>query len=156
MRNTAFVKVSGDLVSRGDVIHWIKKLAKDYFVVICIGGGTHISKEFLKRGHTVKFGPLGREIETFHERQLARDVLEKNQTNIQDLLAKNKVPATVIIPVIDIGTVLCHINGDIFVQAAYLGFDKLYILTYKNRVKVKKEEFKSFPKIKVVGFPEKI
>jgi len=155
MRKTAFVKVSGDLVSRRDVIHWIKKLSRDFFVVICVGGGTHISEEFKKRGHKIKFGPLGREVETFHERQLARDVLEKNQTKIQDLLAKNKVSATVIIPAIDIGSVLCHVNGDVFVQAAYLGFDELYILTYENRAKSKKEDFKKFPKIKVVSFPEK-
>jgi len=154
MRKTVFVKVSGDLVSRKDTIEWIKKISKNYFVVVCIGGGTHISEEFKKRGHKIKFGSLGREIETFQERQLARDILEKNQTKIQDLLAKNKISATVIIPVIDIGSVLCHINGDVFVRAAYLGFDNLFVLTYTDRVEAKEKEFKNLPKIKVVGFPK--
>ncbi len=154
MRKTAFVKVSGDLVSRKDVIEWIKKLSKDCFTVICIGGGTQINEEFEKQGHKIKFGPLGREVEAFHERQLARDILEKNQARIQDLLAKNKINATVIIPVLDIGSVLCHINGDVFVRAAYLGFDKLFILTHNNRIKVKKNEFEKLPKIKVIGFPK--
>ena len=153
MRKTAFIKVSGDLVSRKDVIEWIKKLSKDYFTVICIGGGTHISEEFKKRGYIIKFGKLGREIETFRERQLARDILEKNQAKIQDLLAKNKISATVIVPVLDIGSVLCHVNGDIFVRAAYLGFDKLFIITHDDRLAVKKKEFKNLPKIKIIGFP---
>jgi len=156
MRKTVFVKVSGDLVSRRDVVDWIKKLAKEFFVVVCIGGGAHINEEFEKRGHKIKFGPLGREVENFQERQLARNILEKNQARVQDLLAKNKVPAMVIIPVIDIGSVLCHLNGDVFTQAAYLGFDELYVLTYKNRVKAKKETFKKLPKIKIICFPEKI
>lgn len=154
MRKTAFVKVSGDLVSRADAIAWIKKLSKDHFTVICTGGGTHISEEFKKHGHEIKFGPLGRETDTFEMRQLARDVLEKNQTKIQDLLAKNKISATVIIPVVDIGSVLCHINGDVFVRAAYLGFDKLFILTYNDRADAKQKEFKKLPKIKVIGFPK--
>jgi acetylglutamate kinase len=154
MRKTAFVKVSGDLVSRKDVVDWIRDLAKKYYTVVCIGGGTHISEEFRKQGYKIKFGPLGREVGTFHERQLARDILEKNQAKIQDLLAKNKINATVIIPILDIGSVLCHINGDVFIQTAYLGFDKLFILTYADRFETKKKEFENLPKIKVIGFPK--
>lgn len=154
MQKAAFVKVSGDLVSRKDIIEWIKKISKDYFTVICIGGGTHISEEFEKRGHKIKFGPLGRETDTFDERQLARDVLEKNQTRIQGLLAKNKISATVIVPVLDIGSVLCHINGDVFVRAAYLGFDKLFVFTFSDRADAKKKDFKNLPKIEVIGFPK--
>ena len=153
MRKTAFVKISGDLIKREDVLAWIKSIADDYFVVICSGGGTQINDEFTKRNIPVKFGPLGREIENFEDRQIARDILEKNQAEIQDLLESKNIKATVVIPVLDIGSVLCHVNGDIYTKAAYLGFDKIYILTLSDRMEEKKKEFNEFPKIEIVEFP---
>ncbi|MDO8424553.1 MAG: hypothetical protein Q7S70_01275 [bacterium] len=153
MRRTAFIKISGDLVSREDVLSWIKAVENDYFVVICSGGGAQINDEFSKRGIPIKFGPLGREIENFEGRQIARDILEKNQVEIQDLLEARNIKATVVIPVLDIGSVLCHVNGDVYTKAAYLGFDKIYILTLSDRVEKKKEEFKDYPKVEVIGFP---
>lgn len=155
MRKAAFVKISGDLTKRKMVVEWIKNLAKDHYIVICIGGGTQINKEFERRGWGKKFGPLGRETETFKQRQVARDILERNQADIQDFLAKHKILATVIIPVLDIGSVLCHVNGDIFIQAAYLGFDQLFILTHLDRVEKKKQQFRDYPKIQVISFSEK-
>lgn len=152
MKQTAFVKISGDLLSRDDVIDWIRVLAQDYFVVICSGGGAQINKAFEEKGISTVFGPLGREIERFEDRQLAREVLEKNQVEIQDLLHDKNIHATVVIPILDIGSVLCHVNGDIYVLAAYLGFDKSYVLTLENRAAKKREEFKAYSKIEVVGF----
>ncbi len=152
-RKTALVKVSGDLCKRDDVVEWIRILAAEYFVVICVGGGTRINEEFKEAGIRVrKHGPLGRETQGFKERQIARDVLEENQEELQDLLASKGVTATVIIPVLEIGTVLCHINGDVFILTGYLGFDKICVLTYENRVKIKKREFAKYPKIEVIGF----
>ena len=152
MNKTAFVKISGDLISREDVLDWIRVLTQDYFVVVCSGGGTQINKAFEERGIPVVFGPLGREIERFEDRQFAREILEKNQAEIQDLLQAKQIQATVVIPVLDIGSVLCHINGDVYVLAAYLGFDALYVLTLEDRVVKKTEEFKMYPKVTVVGF----
>ena len=153
-RQTALVKVSGDLCAREDVLEWIRKLSVEYFTVILAGGGTQINEAFQRAGFKVtKHGPLGRETESFKESQLARDVLEENQEKIQDLLATRGVMATVVIPVLEIGTVLCHINGDIYILTSYLGFDKIFVLTYENRVAEKKRVFKKYPKIKVVGFP---
>jgi len=45
-RKTAFIKVSGDLLTRDDVLAWLKWLveAEHYFAVICIGGGKQIMK----------------------------------------------------------------------------------------------------------------
>ncbi|HBI25591.1 MAG: hypothetical protein UT41_C0001G0292 [Candidatus Wolfebacteria bacterium GW2011_GWC2_39_22] len=152
MNKTAFVKISGDLISREDVLDWIRVLTQDYFVVVCSGGGTQINKAFEERGIPVVFGPLGREIERFEDRQFAREILEKNQAEIQDLLQAKQIQATVVIPVLDIGSVLCHVNGDVYVLAAYLGFDALYVLTLEDRVVKKTEEFKMYPKVTVVGF----
>ena len=156
VRKTALVKVSGDLVTRKDFLVWVKQVidVENYFVVICTGGGTQISEAFKSRGLPVKFGPLGRETNTFAERQLARDVLENNQAEIQDLLAENKIQATVILPVLDIGSVLCHVNGDIFVLAAYLGFDKIYVCTLGERKEKKMKEYEKYPKIEVISFPK--
>lgn len=153
-RQNALVKVSGDLCGREDVLEWIRKLSVEYFTVVLVGGGTQINEAFQKAGLKIKkHGPLGRETETLKESQLARDVLEENQEKIQDLLATRGVMATVVIPVLEIGTVLCHINGDVYILTAYLGFDKIFVLTYENRVKEKKRAFKKYPKIEVVGFP---
>lgn len=154
-RRKIFVKVSGDLFNRQEVIDWLGTLTarKENFVVICVGGGTQINQAFANAGFEVgAHGPLGRETKSFDERQLARDTLEVNQREVQDRLATNGIAAVVEIPVIYIGTVLCHVNGDIHTLAAYHGFEELYILTTQDRVVKKQQDFALYPKIKVVGF----
>ncbi len=154
-RPTALVKISGDLVDRADVIEWLREVAAHNFTVILVGGGVNINQAFKNAGFpTGKHGPLGRETQSLKERQLARDVLEMNQELLQDLLAARGIVATVIIPVLDIGSVLCHINGDVFVLTAYIGFDKIFILTLSERVAEKQKELEKYPKIQVIGFPE--
>jgi len=155
MRKTALVKVSGDLVSRPDVIEWLRKLTATHYTVICVGGGSQINAEFERRRIKVDFGPLGRRTKNFEERQLARNILEKNQAMIQDLLAENGITAVVVIPVLDIGSVLCHVNGDIYVRAAYLGFDDLYVLALESRKANKEKAFKELRRVQVIGFPDK-
>jgi acetylglutamate kinase len=156
MRKTALVKVSGDLIARWDVLNWIRKLTLTRFTVILIGGGTQINEEFRKRGLKIDFGPLGRRTNTFEERQLAKNVLEVNRAQTQDLLFEHGINAYVEIPVLDIGSVLCHVNGDVYVQASYLGFNDLYILTYESRKEKKAEAFKHLRRVQVVGFPDKL
>jgi len=151
-RKTALIKISGDLISKKEVIHKIKDISKEYFTVITVGGGTQINEAFQQKGLPIKFGPLGRETGSLEEKQLARDVLEKNQMEIQDFLAEEGIVATVIIPFVDVASVLCPVNGDIFVLTTYLGFDNLYIFTLKERVEEKRKEFEKYPKVKVVGF----
>jgi len=167
MRKTALVKVSGDLVQRPDVLEWLRELAKSNYVVICTGGGVQINAVFEEKGYGRNYGTLGRNTKTFEERQLARDILEKNQAELQDLLAANGIPATVLIPVLDIGSVLCHVNGDVFVLTAYLGYDALWILTLEDRVAEKDRQVREiwsafgggkykedFPaKLHIKGFP---
>ncbi len=151
-RKNCFVKISGDMLS-DDVLSWIKKLSQEYFVVVCVGGGTQINKAFAGANLPVgMFGPLGRETVSLKEKQLARDTLEKNQAKIQDCLADMGVHASVVIPVIEIGTVLCHVNGDQFILSAYHGFDILYVVTTNDRLEKKKEFFAPYKKIRVMGF----
>ena len=59
-RQTAFVKVSGSLLTRQDVLDWIKKITQKYFTVVCVGGGTQINQIFKRYGYPISFGPLGR------------------------------------------------------------------------------------------------
>ena len=151
-RKNCLVKVSGDMFNN-DVLQWIKTLSQKYFVVVCVGGGTQINEAFEKANLPVgNFGPLGREANSFKERQLARDVLEKNQTEVQDRLDEIGARVSVVFPVLDIGSVLCHINGDQFVITAYHGFDILYIVTTCQRANKKKEFFASYPKVEVMEF----
>lgn len=151
-KKNCLVKISGDMINE-KVLLWLKKLTKNYSVVICVGGSSQINEAFKKIGLPVsKFGPLGRELENLKEKQLAKDVLEKNKTKIQNLLKKVEIKAKVVIPVLDVSSVLCHLNGDQFVLSAYLGFDDLYVITTKGRFAEKKKKFASYPKIQVVGF----
>lgn len=152
VRKTALIKISGDLLLKKEVIDKIRAISEEYFTVITVGGGTQISEAFQQKGYAIKFGPLGRETNSLEEKQLAGAVLEKNQMEIQDFLAKEGIVATVIVPFMDVASVLCPINGDIFVMTAYLGFDSLYIFTLKERAKQKIREFKKYPKIKVIRF----
>jgi len=152
IRKSAFIKVSGDLCTSEKFLKQVSKLVQKYFVVICVGAGKQINEAFEEAGLYVgKHGPLGRECEDLKSKQLARDILEINQAELQDALADRGITATVVIPVLNIGTVLCHVNGDQFLKAAYLGFDMLYVVTLKNRKEAKKEEFKYLPKIKIMA-----
>lgn len=152
-RKTAFVKVSGDLCGAPRFIAALHKLTRNCFVVICVGGGTQINKAFERAGIKAgKHGPLGRQAKNFKERQIARDVLEKNQAQLQDALADQGVIATVVIPVLDVGSVLCHVNGDQMVRTVYLGFDNLFIITTPERHVQKAKEFEDLPKVKVLSF----
>lgn len=143
----AFVKISGNLLEKEEVIEWLKELSRQYFIAICIGGGEQINEAFKEKGFSIKFGPLGRITESLEERQLARDILEKNQAFIQDLVDEKGISARVIIPVDDIATVLCHQNGDVKLLAAYNGYQRLFILTSKDMVKKKKLWVKRVTKV---------
>ena len=160
----AFVKISGNLLEKKEVIEWLRELSRQYFVAICIGGGEQINEAFTEKGFDIKFGPLGRITESLEERQLARDILERNQAFIQDLVDKEGISARVIIPVDDIATVLCHVNGDVKVLSAYNGYDRIFLLTLEEKVEKKRlwvekvaELFEviekgKLDKIEVVGF----
>lgn len=151
MKN-CLIKISGDLTTPpNELVEFIRGLAKEFFVVVCLGGGTQISEAFENKGFDIKFGPLGRETNSLEQRQLARDVLEINQAKFQDALQESGVHAAVVIPVIEVGTVLCHVNGDQYVLASYHGFDSIFIVTLPERVKSKKEDFLKYPKIQVVS-----
>jgi len=151
-RKKALIKISGDLLAKKDVIAKIREISREYFTVITVGGGTQINEAFEQRGFPIKFGPLGRETNSLEEKQLARDILEKNQIETQDFLTKENISATVVIPFVDIASIACPINGDTFALTAYLGFDNLYIFTLKERVDEKRKEFEKYPKIEVIGF----
>ena len=148
------IKISGDCF-RDDVFEWIRRIAKDNYVVICVGGGTQINDAFKRKGFPVgEYGPLGRETKSQEEVILAKEVLEHNQVFVQNLLIEKDIIALVEIPVLNIGGVLCHLNGDTYVLAAYLGFEKIYVVTMASRLKKKTEEFAKYPKIEVIAFPD--
>jgi hypothetical protein len=145
--------VSGDEYVDPDFIAWIKELSLTSWVVICVGGGTQINEVFDRRGFPVKpHGPLGREMDTFEQRQLARDILETNQLALQNRLAEENVHVTVEIPFITVGSVLCPINGDEMVRTVYLGYDVLYVVTTPQRQHTKIVTFQDLPKVRIKTF----
>ncbi|NTV44743.1 MAG: hypothetical protein HGA67_03570 [Candidatus Yonathbacteria bacterium] len=150
---TAFVKISGDLLDNPDILPWLKKLETTHTVVICVGGGSDINRALSEQGFIVgEHGPMGRELGTFEGKQLARDVLERNRAKFQHLLDTHNIHARVEIPVLDVGGILCHVNGDTMVRNAYLGFDVLYVLTKTNRVPKKKLQFADLSRVRIEGF----
>jgi len=152
-KKNAFVKVSGDVFVLPTFLRWLKKLTRNYSVVVCTGGGTQINTALKEAGFTLtEHGPLGRELKTFKERQIARDELERNQALFQDLLDMNHITVRLIIPVLDIDGVLCHVNGDTMIQTAYLGYDILFVTTIMNRTKKKKAQFAHLSKVHTRGF----
>lgn len=152
MKKNLFIKVSGDMCDQTNFFNYLKEMATKFFTVICVGGGTQINDALAERGiEAGPHGPMGRELPNFELRQLARDVLEKNQCRLQDKLAILGIRAVVIIPTLEIGSVLCHVNGDQMVRTAYIGFDKLVVITTTERVEKKSKEFSSLPKVEVIG-----
>lgn len=154
-RRNVLVKVSGDESKNPDFLNWIKQLDREAYVVLCVGGGTQINQKLAeyKIDPAKPHGPLGRELESFELRQVARDVLELNQRDLEDQLAELGTHVHVEIPVVYVAGVLCHVNGDQFVKTAYLGFDELYVVTTPEREEKKREDFVGLPKVKVVSFP---
>lgn len=154
--HSVFVKVSGDVWQRPDFMTWLAELASvpGNHVVVCVGGGAQINDAFQDAGYEVKkHGPLGRECESVEEELLAKQVLESNQALLQEQLRKRRIPAEAIIPVMEVGGVLCHVNGDTYVHTVYVGFDRLYVATLHDRGDKKREQFKHLPKVAVVTFP---
>lgn len=144
------IKVSGDLVRRQKFLDFaIKKAEHNYVVVIC-GGGTKISAALKEAGYEIKFDELGRRItKTWEERKIMRDVLEKQEKELQD----NFVGKGILVksPILHAGSVLCPINGDDLVKAYELGFDKIYVFTTRKRTKNKKAIFEKWKKVKIIG-----
>lgn len=151
-RKSAFIKISGDVYLLPECIVEIEKISKTYFAVVSVGGGRQINEMLRNMGIELKpHGPLGRELETLELRQRANLLLKKNQTELQDMLAEKNIVASVVIPFLDIATVECPLNGDLFLQAAYLGFDALFVITTVERLEQKKKQFAHLPKVKVIG-----
>lgn len=154
--HSVFVKVSGDVWQRPDFMTWLAELASvpGNHVVVCVGGGAQINEAFRDAQFQVRqHGPLGRECVSVEEELLAKQVLESNQALLRELLRKRRISAEAIIPVMEVGGVLCHVNGDTFVHMAYLGFDQLYVATLERRKEKKQAQFKHLPKVTVVTFP---
>jgi hypothetical protein len=153
MTPNIFVKISGDLVDNEQVIRWIRKYSKNRKLVICVGGGTQINNALAEAGIPFrKHGPLGREHQSGKEKIIAEKILAENVKKMQAICKKQKINCKIIAPIIEIGGRRCHINGDQIILAAYLGYDKLFVLTTADRVEKKESEFAPYPKIKVVGF----
>jgi len=154
MKNqTVFVKVSGDLLNSPAFLKKLEEIGRNVLkLVICVGGGTQINEALTQAGFKVgKHGPLGRELKTTEERQIAKDVLNRNCAELRDYVNATALGADVIIPVLGLGGVICHVNGDLFVKAVYNGFDRLYVFTMKDRVVAKAKEFNHLPKVRIIG-----
>lgn len=143
------IKASGDVTRYPAPLEFARDKAKTNFVVFIPGGGTKISTTLIAAGYDVKFGEQGRITETWEERKIARDILEQEEKALQDMFVGTGV--FVKAPLIEVGSVLCHINGDNFVKALYLGFEEIYVFTLKDREQQKVKIFADYPKVQIIG-----
>lgn len=149
MVNNVLIKASGDVVEKEGILDFIRDKARDNYVVVICGAGTKIGEVLRRKGYDTKFDFHGRITETFEERVIVRNVLEREQKKLQDGLVGTG--ANVVIPIIEMASILCHINGDMYVKAGYLGFDEIYVFTLNDRVEGKKKIFEGFDKVEIVG-----
>ena len=142
------VKVSGDLVVAETFYNWLSSTitSLDKVVVLC-GGGSAITEALKENDISFSFGPGGREIESEKGRRLALQVLQKQKVIIEEKLQEKGMKADVLIPVIEVGRRIYHINGDSYAISLYPNFDKIFIVTLEGRTKFFPDNLE---KIKVV------
>ncbi|MDD5489123.1 MAG: hypothetical protein PHP25_00370 [Candidatus Moranbacteria bacterium] len=133
-----FAKIGGRLLEHPGVYEHMRKNSEKYSLVVLPGGGHDINEHFRKMGWDIDFGPMGRKMKTFRQRQAARDILELNQLKVQDQLDKFGVSARVMIPIRYAVDVLCPENGDVTTLSVYNGFHRLWVYTSEETVEKKK------------------
>lgn len=143
------VKVSGDLVGSEQLYSWLSSVStpQTRLFILC-GGGSAISAKLNEQRIGFRFTESGREIETEQGSILAQQVLEDQKKRVEEALQGKGIEATVFIPVVVIHGKVCHMNGDLLVEALHPSFDKIYIVTLQQRTKKISAKFN---KIEVVG-----
>ncbi|MFA6096030.1 MAG: hypothetical protein WC788_00195 [Candidatus Paceibacterota bacterium] len=149
MIKNVLIKTSGDTSDLAAFREFAIEKAKSNYVVVICGGGSQINQALKNAGFEIKFNDHGRVTETWEERKIARDILEKEQKDLQDSFVGKGI--SVLAPLLEASSVLCPINGDNMVKAFYLGFDEIYVFTLKDRIDAKKEVFKKYEKVQIVG-----
>lgn len=149
MAKNILIKGSGDVTAHEKFLNFVKEKAKESFVVVICGGGTQVSEALQEAGYEIRYDEHGRVTESWEERKIARDVLELEQQQLQDKLIGTG--AYVITPMLEVATVLCHINADALVKACYLGFKEIYVFTLQNRISDKQSAFAGYPRVQIIG-----
>lgn len=143
------IKVSGDLCYSKKFINFVKEIFKNNHISILVGGGKQINETLKKASYKLSKHPtkLGRELKSFKEKIIATECL---YNNCHKLRKKLNLPINIKPSILNWHKQI-HVNGDIFVLTLYHGFDKIYIVTTKNRIEIKQKEFKEYKKIKVIS-----
>ncbi len=160
-----FIKVTGDLIIekeseelalRPDVMDRLLRLyERGSSLTLSPGAGSKITRELDRAGIPYYFGPAGREIESDAGKQIVKNILEDRHVRIQDSLGKVGVRVDVVPCFRYTGSVLWLLNGDLLVKEAYVNYPRLFIFTFEGgRLKRKRKDFRKFPKVEIIGFPE--
>ncbi len=157
-------KMSGDVIEDEPAYDLVDRTSRKRHSVVLVGGGRQINAAMIKAGFPICFGLLGREIKTVEEKHIVERVLKDNQAQVQDIFRRRRIVAEVAIPITTVGSVVCPVNGDIMLLSSYIGFDRLFCLTLKQRVQEKRElfqriaesfhnpQFRYLDKLVVLGF----
>ncbi len=149
-KHKVLIKVSGDLVDNKEVFTLAEKESKHSYVVLICGAGTKINKALEKAGYEIKFEkPHGRIIKTQEEEAIVKKILNQEEKRLKRKY--DSIGVKIQSSQLKIKGFFCPINGDNLVKAAYLGFNDIYVITLKKRIKDKKNVFFDFPKVKIIG-----
>lgn len=128
------VKVSGSLIRDKRFYDWLPPSISSFNrrFILC-GGGDSITEALKERGIPYTFGLHGREISSLEGKLLAKQVLEEGREFVMQKLGEMGLHAVVLIPVNNITGE--HKNGDEYALAISPKFDKVYLVTLKERDK---------------------
>jgi len=147
VKPNAIVIESGSLLKKkGDeyfmpveVLDWFKIHQQIYHLTLYIGGGDDTNEAFKLAKFKIEFCPLGRVTHNLAERELSEKVLRTDQAIVQDLFDREGITVQVKIPIDLTDDVINPNNGDLLMFSKYLGNDKIFRLTTKDRVKAKRK-----------------
>jgi hypothetical protein len=152
MTKNTLIKGSGDVTEKKEFVDFINEKTRDSYVVVIPGAGTKISTTLRESGYEVAFDDFGRRImNTREERLIMELVLEEEVRRLQTIFSPQRMLVKVIPSFLFAGPVIVPINGDDLVKAYDLGFDEKYVFTTQDRVEKKKQIFKDYPTVTIVG-----
>ncbi len=135
----AFVVISGSMIKDVNALDWIALLAEDYNVTVCVGGGQQINDSFRKNELPIEFCPLGRICRTAGQKKMAAEILRQNRKEVKRQIKQRKAKTKLILPLLKIGKKICHVNTDVMALSAYVEYDRIFIITTRQKRWQKKE-----------------
>lgn len=138
-RKRKLVKISGtvlgDPTKEEALSEQLRSSKKGHNLWVLCGGGKAITAALRKARVRFKFIDGQRVIRGERGKRIAAQILNDNVKALAGLLREQRIEAVVFPPIIQIGDVYCHLNGDTFVEIIRREFKKVVIITWEGNDK---------------------